>query len=106
MRQTKTTKRGRPRGSRNRPKPPVVEAPRPIKQPKTTCPSCGSDERGPYFHKTVQKYSGIAPDGMPYTRVVRRWTICAACGQRRIDRHREFHADEWVGEMPENVATG
>lgn len=49
------------------------------------CRACGSIERSDYHHTTVQDYAGVR-DGRPFTRIVRRYTECLACGQARVDK--------------------
>lgn len=53
------------------------------------CPSCGSTDRLAYNCTTEQEYTGGTPEGKPCTHVVRKWTSCKQCGQRRVDRSYE-----------------
>ena len=54
------------------------------------CPTCGSTKRRDYYGITRQHYAGTTGDGKPYNVIVRRRTVCADCGQNRIDRTLEF----------------
>lgn len=81
------SKAGRPQGSSNKP---VEHAAGEL----TRCPGCQSTKRGPYTTKNVQTYVGEAPDGKPFTRILRRRTVCLDCGQHRIDRHYEYHRSD------------
>jgi len=75
----KPKKTGRPAGSKTKPRLDAVAI-------ATRCPKCGSTDREPYTgHPTVIEHGGIAPDGAPYTHVVKRRTVCLACGQHRSD---------------------
>jgi len=78
--------RGRPKGKA--PQAPMVSA------VATRCPVCGSTERQDYTNTMMQQYRGIAPDGVPYSRIVRRRTRCVHCGQVRIDRTYEYDPKE------------
>jgi len=57
------------------------------RQPATLvrCRACGSTERSAYFSTTETAYEGTAPDGKPYTHIVRRRCACATCGQHRVE---------------------
>ncbi len=72
---------GRPKGATNTPTDvvPVV---------KSRCAKCDSTNRGEYWGRTVQQFAGTAPDGKPYTHIVRRKCKCLTegCGQIRIDK--------------------
>ena len=70
-------KRGRPRGTTDRP--PVVT------MTPSRCGKCGSTNRGPYFGRTEQAVKTVH-DGVAYTHVVRRRVRCADCGQVRLER--------------------
>ena len=78
MEKTKV-KRGRPTGAKTADKP-VVEI------QASRCPSCESTERTPYADRRELSYSGTAPDGQHYDRVVWRSCRCARCGQARVDK--------------------
>lgn len=78
-RKTKKKKAGRPKGVKNG-SVPVNNV------PASSCPVCGSTEREDYAATTTQPYSGITPEGQPYTEIIRRRTRCLSCGQTRIDR--------------------
>ena len=72
-----TARPGRPKGSGNVETDCVhVEASR--------CKQCGSTEREGYSRRLVREIAGER-DGVPYDRVVWRWTKCRACGQARVD---------------------
>jgi hypothetical protein len=58
----------------------------------TRCPACGSTDRESYSGTLTQEFGGVTPDGKPYTHIVRRRTICRACGQCRVDRFFENRA--------------
>lgn len=73
---------GRPKGSLNKEQDHVQAIP-------THCIKCASTEREAYNRSEVQEFSGVDPQGNPYTHIVRRWTRCSACGQHRIDRYYE-----------------
>ena len=77
---------GRPKGSKNKAQKPAVIG---QTQVATRCPVCGSTERGRYDATSAQEFGGLAPDGRPYTHIIRRWCACLACGQRRVDRFYE-----------------
>ena len=81
-RKTKKTA-GRPKGSRNNLAATVTVAP-------SRCPKCNSTERSEDTNKTVQQYQGTAPDGQPFTAIIRRRTQCRECGQWRVDRTFEY----------------
>ena len=78
--------RGRPRGSKTKTKENVAIV-------ATRCPACGCTDRSMYHHRTEQEFSGLAPDGHPYTHIVRRRCWCLSCGQHRIDRTYENRRD-------------
>jgi len=80
-------KAGRPRGSKDGPVAQATVLP-------SRCPKCGSTKRQDYANKVVQEYSGLDPDGKPYTRIIRRRTKCLSCGQVRMDRTFEFAPKE------------
>jgi len=73
-------------------------APRPaspqVQAAKTRCPACGSTDRESYSGTVVQEFGGITPDGKPHTHIVRRRTVCRACGQCRVDRFYENRATQ------------
>lgn len=71
--------RGRPPGAVNLNPPTVTSL-------LTRCPACGSTRRDEYYQRSEQAHDGLAPDGKPYTHIVRRRTRCADCGQHRIDK--------------------
>jgi hypothetical protein len=74
------TKKGRPRGSRNR----EVEQ---VDSPATTCPKCGSTCRDAYFNRRTLKVQGVCfLTKQPYTSIIIRRTRCGDCGQYRDDR--------------------
>lgn len=54
------------------------------------CKKCNSTRRAEYKTKQVHNQGGIGPDGLPYTRIVRRLTKCLNCGQARTDRTYEY----------------
>jgi hypothetical protein len=76
---------GRPKGSGN-----VKET---VQVVPSRCAACGSTRRSGYLDKTVQQFSGIAPDGKPFNRIVRRRTRCLDCDQLRIDRSLEYEPE-------------
>jgi hypothetical protein len=81
-RQPPTTKKGRPKGSRNHQ---VDHAAVELSR----CPKCGSTEREAYARKHVQRIAGTDAEGRPSPAIVRRRTRCLGCGQHRIDRSYE-----------------
>lgn len=50
------------------------------------CPACGSTARSGYHRVITSDVGGLAPDGQPYDRLVRRYCRCLDCDQVRIDR--------------------
>ena len=82
----KTKKPGRPPGSTSK-----KTAAETVEAPKSRCRACGSTEREAYTTKHIQTYAGVIPEGypdagQPFTAIMRRRTLCADCGQHRIDR--------------------
>lgn len=60
----------------------------------TACSRCGSTDRTPYKSRRELCHGGIDPKtGAAYTHTVWRNTECAACGQARVDIHRENRTD-------------
>lgn len=55
----------------------------PVDAPR--CPTCGSSDREPYFGVVETEFAGLH-DGLEYTHVINRRTVCKNCGQTRIDR--------------------
>lgn len=60
----------------------------------TRCTKCDSTERVPYFGTVTRAISGLDPEGKVFTHVIWRRTRCKACGQARIDRHRENRSSD------------
>lgn len=82
MRKPKTKSKksgGRPTGAEKLPTAETVE---------TSCPRCGSTQRGRYTTKNKQAYQHTY-DGKPYTHIIKRRTKCESCGLYRFDRTRE-----------------
>lgn len=75
---TDSVKKGRPKGSRNKPRAAAETV-------RSRCRACGSTERKPYTQTREQEHGGVDREGRPYTHIIRRWTSCADCGQARID---------------------
>ena len=72
---------------------PAAEGKTPIVQATATrCFACQSTDRYGYYNVSAQEFGGVAPDGHPYTHIVRKWTRCRNCGQTRIDRVYENRA--------------
>lgn len=80
------TKRGRPTGSRNKPRDTARVTP-------SRCRECGSTDRTPYTYTRRKPWAGVDREGQPCTHVVWRHTTCAACGQARVDRSLEYRTD-------------
>jgi hypothetical protein len=80
---TAPPKRGRPKGSRTKPRQVVLVRP-------ASCPGCQSTEREPYRLAFTRKQPGFH-NGQRYDRIVYRDTKCKACGRPRREAH--FEAD-------------
>jgi len=76
-RTTKTTKRGRPKGSRNK----TYVAAEALRIPPT-CPRCGSQQLPPVAGAPAVRrdWSGML-DGVPYSRIDWQNCQCKQCGQ-------------------------
>ena len=75
----KTSRRGRPRGSKTGDGSVAATT-------ATRCRKCGSTDRGPYQGVRTITAGGKAPDGKPYNAVKFCPTKCRHCGQRRVDK--------------------
>ena len=75
----KATKRGpgRPKGSPNRETEGTREIP-------ARCKRCQSTDMSSIAIVGQQRFSGVAPDGMPYNLIIRRRKVCKSCGQMHI----------------------
>lgn len=80
---SKSKRRGRPKGTPNR-------NPHTVAAEAVRCRQCGSTDREPYYRTHSTPAAGLDPAGRPYDRLVRRWTSCSACGQHRIERTYEL----------------
>lgn len=84
---TKRKNTGRPRGSRNKDVAVVdTEA--------TSCPSCGSSNRAPYWGKMRRELSGTTVDGRIFEAITYRRTRCQDCDQHRVDREFSFASNK------------
>lgn len=76
-------KRGRPAGSKNKPRDEVEVF-------ISSCRVCGSTDRSKYTHTTTMELEGVLATGQRYNQVTWRHTSCLHCGQSRIDRFYEM----------------
>lgn len=79
----KKRKAGRPRGSKNE-KVAVVDT------EATSCPTCGSTNRKPYWGRNRRQLSGRDATGRIFDAITYRRTSCLDCGQHRVDREFSF----------------
>lgn len=89
-------KPGRPKGSKNKPKP-AIAIDQVVYVIPGRCNRCGSTGRTPYKgHRRVMKRKGTAPDGKPYNRKTWRDTKCLnpKCRQSRVDIVLEYIPEE------------
>lgn len=75
-----SSKKGRPKGAKNR----AVDE---VEAPATACKKCGSTRRAPYSNLRTLQVAGIdTKTGQSYTAIEWRRTACLDCGQHRDDR--------------------
>lgn len=75
--------RGRPKGSKTKPRTEAVAIP-------SRCHACGSSERSEYYSANSMEFEGIDALGNPYNRITWRRTSCKACGAHRVDKTYEY----------------
>ncbi len=84
MAKKKPAKRGRPKGSKTKPKPIQTVA-------ASRCQKCQSTERTMYSSsRPPLVYSGFSPTGEPFTSVHWRCCKCKSCGQSRVDKEYRY----------------
>ena len=61
--------------------------------PTSTCPTCGSSQRGAYYNCRFLEYHGTDQNGKSYSGVWLRYCKCDDCEQIRIDKSLEYIAE-------------